>query len=181
MNTSGISENQQTSRRPTTPNCTQSTSGTSLARPSKRKLNVMEQVTLETMKVVGEIIESVKGDDPFDIFGKHVADRLRAVKQNQVKFAQKLISDVLFEADMESLNRFSKLSGTFDQTPQYSSQPTGINYHPDFTYSMHQMGNNVPQQPLITPQSKISPCSSSYTSAGSSAQDYLETFNPNSN
>ncbi|XP_056641549.1 uncharacterized protein LOC130448286 [Diorhabda sublineata] len=82
------------------------TSRAPFSRPTKRKLNPFEKASLETMQKVGEKISFYKADDCFDRFGKHVADRLRDAKPHQQKIAQKLISDVLFEADMESLTRF---------------------------------------------------------------------------
>lgn len=54
-------------------------------------------------------LESITNDDLFDRYGKHIADRLRQISPNQIKFVQKLIGDVLFEGEMESLNRNCKV------------------------------------------------------------------------
>ncbi|XP_054260753.1 uncharacterized protein LOC128985353 [Macrosteles quadrilineatus] len=119
-----VSERSETHLTGTTQCVTPSIPSTSLSLPNKRKLHVVETAMLETMKRVGDKLNSVKESDPHDIFGKHVADRLRNLKPHQLKFAQKLISDVLFEADMESLNRFCRITGTVDPVPQYSGHTT---------------------------------------------------------
>lgn len=54
-------------------------------------------------------LESITAHDLFDRYGKHIADRLRQISSNQIKFVQKLIGDVLFKGEMESLNRNCKI------------------------------------------------------------------------
>lgn len=141
---------------------------TSFPRPTKRKLNTFEQLSLETMQKVGKKIDSYKEDDSFDRFGKHVADRLRDVKPHQVKIAQKLISDVLFEADMESLNRYWKITGPDVEQYQHSG------FQPFTSYRQVQTQPNPP----FTPEQAFSPGQSSYTSENS-VKEYINSFNPN--
>ncbi|XP_039279737.1 uncharacterized protein LOC111050341 [Nilaparvata lugens] len=50
-----------------------------------------------------------QNDDEFDDFARHIANKLRGLEKKQNIFAQKLINDVVFEAEMESLTRDSKL------------------------------------------------------------------------
>lgn len=47
--------------------------------------------------------------DRFTIFGEQVAIKLRSVSDNQRIMAEKLINDVLFEAELANLNRNCKL------------------------------------------------------------------------
>lgn len=49
---------------------------------------------------------SFKSENSCNVFAEHVANKLRRIQPEQMKFVHKLISDVLFEADMESLNRY---------------------------------------------------------------------------
>ena len=81
-------------------------------------------------------LDSITTSESFDTYGKHIADRLRQMKPGQVKFVQKLISDVLFEGEMESLNANCKLTvtGQRDQQPLISS--VGETYPPHY-------GNNL--------------------------------------
>lgn len=81
--------------------------------PSTRKRKATkakdDEKTLQVMSLVEEKLQSLKPDDSFDVFGKHVANKLRSVSKQQNMIAQKLINDVLFEADMESLTRTFKV------------------------------------------------------------------------
>lgn len=48
-------------------------------------------------------------EDEFDIVGKNVAAKLRQIPRTQRIFAEKLINEVLFEAQLGTLNRDCKL------------------------------------------------------------------------
>jgi hypothetical protein len=50
-------------------------------------------------------LKAIQSEDRFDIFGKHVAHTLRGVDPRQVLVAEKLINDVLFEAQMGNLTQ----------------------------------------------------------------------------
>ena len=89
----------------------------------KRKIPSSKESTTKVMTMIGDKLQSL-AKDSFDRFGTHVADRLRGTNTNQVKFAMKLISDVLFEADMTSLNRNSKIVSD-DETQSHFSSSTG--------------------------------------------------------
>lgn len=71
----------------------------------KRKGVPNEDDTTEVMRLVGRKLESLQADDAFTVFGKHVANKLRGVTSSQNAIAQKLISDVLFEAELGALTR----------------------------------------------------------------------------
>lgn len=75
----------------------------------KKKMRPDYDKTDEVMALVGKKLESCKEDDCYDTFAKHVANKLRALTGQQNMFAQKMINDVLFEAEMESLSRYSRV------------------------------------------------------------------------
>lgn len=114
--------------RPSTPT---SDTATSVLLPTRiRTLNRKKKTASknneadEVMSKINKKLQSLQ-EDSHDRFGKHVADRLRALHPDQLKFAMKLISDVLFEADILSLNRYSKIM-TEDRHlfPQQSQRET---------------------------------------------------------
>lgn len=114
----------------------------------KRKLNTIEQATTDALQIVSKKLTSMKGDDTYDIFGKYVADRLRKINQEQYKFAQKLIGDVMFEAEMDSLNRYCKITGNYDLGNQNYQQ--GQRFRPQTSHFYDQRG--LGQQPFFQPQ-----------------------------
>ncbi|KAJ8953479.1 hypothetical protein NQ318_023600, partial [Aromia moschata] len=71
----------------------------------KRKGVPNDDGTTDIMKLVGNKLESLQAEDAFQVFGKHVANKLRDVPSSQNAIAQKLISDVLFEAELGTLTR----------------------------------------------------------------------------
>ncbi|XP_066976301.1 uncharacterized protein [Macrobrachium rosenbergii] len=75
----------------------------------KRKGFPNEDDTTEVMRLVGRRLESLQADDAFTLFGMHVANKLRGVAKSQNAIAQKLISDVLFEAELGTLTRNFKI------------------------------------------------------------------------
>jgi hypothetical protein len=83
-----------------------------------------EDNTTRVMTMIGDKLQLLEGEDSFDRFGKDVADRLRAVNTDQVKFAMKLIGDILFEANMTSLTRNSKIVAVGETQCDFRS-PTG--------------------------------------------------------
>jgi len=72
---------------------------------NKRKAVGNDDGTTEVLQVIGKKLESLQADDAFQVFGKHVANKLRDVPNSQNIIAQKLISDVLFEAELGTLTR----------------------------------------------------------------------------
>jgi hypothetical protein len=77
-----------------------STSRSSIIR--KREQQDNDDKTTEVLHLTGVKLKALQLEDSFDIYGKHIAHKLRGLKGNQNVFAQKLINDVLFEADMEA-------------------------------------------------------------------------------
>lgn len=82
------------------------TSSFNSSRYSSRKKKLKEyenKQTVEVLQLAGEKLKSLHQDDAFDVFGKHMAYKLRTREARQNVFVQKLINDVLFEEEMESL------------------------------------------------------------------------------
>ena len=74
------------------------------------------------MKLVGTKLESLQAEDAFQVFGKHVANKLRDVPSSQNAIAQKLISDVLFEAELGTLTRnFQVIDMTIQRQDDFGS------------------------------------------------------------
>lgn len=57
------------------------------------------------------LLNSFLENDSSLVYGKHIANKLRTVSALQNKFAQKLINDIVFEAEMGSLTRGCTLAG----------------------------------------------------------------------
>uniref|UniRef100_A0A182VZ77 MADF domain-containing protein n=1 Tax=Anopheles minimus TaxID=112268 RepID=A0A182VZ77_9DIPT len=79
-----------------------SCSTSSTATTGKRKFYSLDHDPNSTRQ---RSILAANGEDSFDIFGKHVAYKLQSLTKQQYTLAQKLINDVLFEGEMETLNR----------------------------------------------------------------------------
>ncbi|GFO44945.1 hypothetical protein PoB_007145000 [Plakobranchus ocellatus] len=60
-------------------------------------------------------------EDQFDLYGKTVAHKLRGLPRNQRLFAERLCSEVLFEAELGNLTRQSTL--TLVESPQERESP----------------------------------------------------------
>ena len=121
---------------------------------------------------------------------RHIADRLRHIKQNQITFVQKLISDVLFEGEMESLNKNGKLMdlGLKEVQSRPSQQET---YPPHFErynisqyeppwgyqYNMHrqfQLANQPGVHATNQPETRLAEMGPPVTT--SSLADYITSF-----
>lgn len=118
-------------------------------RPSTSRQNYMSRKrhsdrnntnTLDLMNKVGKKLENLNPKDSFNIFGEHVANKLRTLTVEQNIFAQKLINDVLFEGEMESLTRNFRILDT--GKPQ---KITGVKQKP----IVHE------KQKLISPQQAV--------------------------
>lgn len=75
----------------------------------KRQAPTTNEKVEDVLTKAEKRLESITANNLFDRYGKHNADRLRQISPNQIKFIQKLMSDVLFEGEMESLNRNCKI------------------------------------------------------------------------
>lgn len=115
----------------------------------KRQARSTDDKLMDIMTKAEKQLESINADDSFDRYGKHIADRLRQVSPQQIKFVQKLIGDVLFEAEMESLNKNFRIVDVGENkeihfrspTSHYEKQPTYPPPYKPFQYRQH----DVPQ------------------------------------
>lgn len=73
----------------------------------KRKKN--QSPTKEVLMLAGEKLKAIHSDDEFEVFGKYIAHKLRVLKGNQQIFARKLINDVIYEGELESLTKDFKV------------------------------------------------------------------------
>ncbi|PNF41956.1 hypothetical protein B7P43_G14648 [Cryptotermes secundus] len=75
----------------------------------KRKKNL--PASGQILVADGDRLAQVKNEDKFDLFAKYVAAKLRALGNNEQSiYAEKLINDALFEAELGSLARCSSIS-----------------------------------------------------------------------
>ena len=117
-----------------TPARTPSTSA-STSRSAKRKTpadTASEILTLARERLLNAPQAAVREGDRFDSFGIAIADKLRSVSHEQNIHAQKLISDVLYEAELGSLSRGTVIYNR--ATPVLQPEPQANNY----TYDVYQ-------------------------------------------
>ncbi|XP_055626594.1 uncharacterized protein LOC129768757 [Toxorhynchites rutilus septentrionalis] len=68
----------------------------------------------QEMSPIGDLREAqLNREDRFDVFGKHLAMKLRDLSKQQRIIAEKLISEVLFEAEMDSLTVTHRVVGGY--------------------------------------------------------------------
>ncbi|CAG9840706.1 unnamed protein product [Diabrotica balteata] len=125
---------------------------TRIASRNKQPSSTDKEV-LEILSKAGQKLDSITTSDTFDTYRKHIADRLRQMKPGQVKFVQKLISDVLFEGEMESLNGNCKLKVTRQGEIQSLPSFVGESYPPHYGQTISpqflQPQQQVAHQPLM--------------------------------
>ncbi|KAG8314092.1 hypothetical protein J6590_100382 [Homalodisca vitripennis] len=73
----------------------------------KRKKNLTS--TDEVLQLAGQQLKAIRPDDEFDAFGKYVAHKLRLLKGNQSVSARKLMNDVIYEGELETLTNDYKV------------------------------------------------------------------------
>ena len=86
-----------------------SATGGSLKR--KRKSNKVDEQTDEILTMVSERLRknTTNNDDPLDIYGKHVAAKLRSLPKQTRIYTEKLINDIIFEAEMGNVDKNTKI------------------------------------------------------------------------
>jgi hypothetical protein len=85
-------------------------------RTHKRRGRHQESATSTSERVlalVGDRLAATKPEDNFDIVGRNVAAKLREISKDQAIFAERLINEVLFEAQLGTLNRQTQIA-TYD-------------------------------------------------------------------
>lgn len=88
----------------------------------------MKKVDSENiLQLVGDKLKQSRAEDEFDIVGKNVAEKLRKLDPTMRIYAEKIIHDALFEAQLGTLNRDAHII-----IPQPSE--TRISQYNDQTY-----------------------------------------------
>lgn len=123
----------------------------------------------------------MNSEDEYQVFGKYVAHKLRGLKGNQQIFARKLINDIIFEGELESLTKdFKVMNCASVSTPQNYYNSSG-NTQPFGAYGFQQS-----YHPQPTPSQPINVVNeSNHINSDSQSQsvisNYLSSFNPINN
>jgi hypothetical protein len=70
-------------------------------------------------------LKALQSEDSFNVYGKHIAHKLRGLKGRQNVFAQKPINAVLFEAEIEALTEDFKIINCGKNREPYYWRSTG--------------------------------------------------------
>lgn len=85
-------------------------------------------------------------EDEFDVTGKHIGNKLRNVTRDQMIFAERIIMDVLYEAQLGTLNRSSKLQVNQEIPAQQDNNTLSSGY----VYTLNNNQDNQLEQQLGT-------------------------------
>lgn len=88
---------------------TSATSSSATRKSSKRKRQTKVDEADEVLTMVGERLRNQKADDAFNIFGNNVAAKLRTLPRQTRLYTEKLINDLLFEAEMGNIDKHTKI------------------------------------------------------------------------
>ncbi|KAL3269918.1 hypothetical protein HHI36_008975 [Cryptolaemus montrouzieri] len=114
-------------------------SNTSHKSTRKRKGVPADDGTTDIMKLVGKKLESLQAEDALQVFGKHVANKLRDVSSSQNAIAKKLLSDVLFEEELSTLTSNFRIFDTTSQRQDDFGLMDGRNWHQQNTFHQFRM------------------------------------------
>ncbi|KAG5896356.1 hypothetical protein JTB14_005834 [Gonioctena quinquepunctata] len=116
---------------------TSALSTTSSSRPTSRisetpTANRVKKQKLDDKKKE-ELLQNIttkldEKEDEFDVTGKHIANKLRNVSRDQMIYAEKIIMDVLFQAQLGTLNRDSQLQVNQERSPQQDNNCPSVAY-----------------------------------------------------
>lgn len=161
------------------------TPSTGRASGNKRKKN--HSPTKEILTLAGEKLKAMSSDDEFQVFGKYVAHKLRGLKGNQQIFARKLINDVIYEGELESLTKDFKVMNCAASVSFTNNQPARPqNYYYNDPPNAHFSGYGFPQSyPQQTPPVQPNNANlhdnnrnNSESQSQSVISTYLSSFNP---
>lgn len=95
----------------------------------------------EVLAVVGKRLAEAKKEDDCDVFAKNVAAKLRKLSKEQRLFAEKVINETLFEAELGTLTRYATITtgSLVRSSPMltHSSPPPSMPFQ-TFEYQMDQ-------------------------------------------
>lgn len=114
--------------------------------------------TDELIQLTGQHLKSLRPNDEFEAYGKYVAHKLRSLKGMQAVFARKLINDVIFQGEIEELDKDFKVTKIQCQTslirndfqglcPQQNSPYHHQSYDPQVYYPQQQ--NSRPSNNIL--------------------------------
>ncbi|KAL4708468.1 hypothetical protein ACJJTC_014350 [Scirpophaga incertulas] len=79
------------------------------------------------LRIIGNRLSTLREDDEYDIIGKNIAAKLRFLNSLQKIYAEKIINDTLFEAQLNNLSRYSRLSNPALPNLTYANQQADNN------------------------------------------------------
>lgn len=90
---------------------TPSTSSATLKNSKRKRKTKVDEQADEILSMVGERLRNntTNNDDAFTIFGKHVAVKLRTLPKQTKIYTEKLICDLLFEAEIGNVDKNTKI------------------------------------------------------------------------
>lgn len=97
-----------------------------ISKPILIKKERNDELVSEIMNLVEEKLKTYQSEDPFCVYGKHVANKLRCLDNEQRIYAEKLINDVIFVAELEELSNDSRIVNCEDQTKSSISGPFAV-------------------------------------------------------
>lgn len=87
------------------------TSSTVNQKSSKKKKSNVDQQVDDVLNMVGDRLRAnaSSNDDPCNIFGKNVAAKLRTLPKETRLYTEKLINELLFDAEMGNINKNTRI------------------------------------------------------------------------
>lgn len=79
----------------------------------------------EVLTLVGEKLKFSNPEDAHDVTGKNIAGKLRTLDPMMRIYAEKIIYDALFEAQLGTLNRYARIE--IPQIPDQNSPNSAVN------------------------------------------------------
>lgn len=163
----------------------------------KKYTTKAEEQNDEVLSIVSERLRTCqKPDDKFSIFAQNVAAKLRGLPTRTRLFTEKLINDLLFEAEMEHINSETKIvtslirpsqseNNTFNYPPNcgirgpdnshLQMQPI---YHNHQAYSSQQSSHNISNPTLTSEETFPSTSTAASSSISQNIGSYFQGFNP---
>lgn len=131
--------------------------------------------TEEVLMNVKEYFKPAKTtDDRYDIFGKMVAMKLRDLRSDQKRWAEKFIFDILFEAEGGSLDGNFAFVRRMPSTSQYSSFPD-TQYRPSHEYLADNYASTHSTSRSRSPSPRLNPPLTTTPTPGSLSQHNFKT------
>lgn len=88
------------------------------------KLSPADQVLL----TVGQRLAEARKEDNCDVFAKNVGAKLRSLSKDQRLYAERVINETVFEAELGNLSRYARVNtGTLSESS--SSRTSSVAYH----------------------------------------------------